>query len=243
MRKTQRKNWPSSDESKNEQERQQKEDEDRPGETADRATDADHSFVRQRIGQLYGLDKADLNAVIRVVVDDLPADLKPPEFERPQLNQLTKIIHAHAEWKQDYAHWPDEELLAKMTKVVRPRTTQLIKHSGAWGESSRETMVSLILRGIMKQIDDAVKPTDEEREKLIELLLPEEREKLKRMSPERLKQFLRTKQFEVKGEDAYKKYVEHRDKVIELYERMQVKLPEPLQRIKGRRDKSTSGKG
>ncbi len=230
---------------KEEQERQSRDEREPPNEPADPSKPDAGPDARQLIGmKAFALDKKDLDAVIKAILDDLPAGRKEADFEPPQLYQYPRIIEAHARWKENYAGWPDDELIKKMGAVVSPRTIRIVSTSAVRGETKRETIVRGILMGIVKQANDSTKLSDEELESTRAKLPADEQEKIRKFDSKlREKEHLKRRYFELKGDDSYKRLQECRLKVVDLFERMQVPLPDLLQRIKQGRDRMQQSKG
>ena len=228
---------------KEDQDRKSKEDDDRPTESPDRANEEFQSFIRRRIDQPYGFDITDLTAALKAIVNDLPAEKRQPGFDAPQLNQFTQIIHAHAQWKQSYRLWPDEDTLGKIAKAVRPKTAELIKHSNAMQETPRETAVRLLLMGIVKQADFSLKMSNEDREKALNSLKPAERRRVEGLSVDKRNQLLRKRFFEAYDDQAYQRAQQIRKDVIDLFQQTEVKIPPLLERFKKSLEKNLQGKG
>ncbi|WP_010582055.1 hypothetical protein [Schlesneria paludicola] len=217
---------------KEEQDHKSKDEDDRPNETAERMDVETLSFIRRKIDQPYGFDIADLTTTMKALVNDLPPEKRLPGFDAPQLTQYTQIINAHAQWKQSYSQWPDDDTLAKIKKAIKQRTAELITHSNAMGESPRETAVRLLLMGIVKQADSSIKISNDEREKALNSMKPDERRKVEKLSVERRNQVLRRRYFESHDDDAYKRCLEVRKSVMDLFQQMDVKLPTMLEKFK-----------
>lgn len=228
---------------KEEQEHKSKDDDDRPNESSDRMNVETLSFIRRKIDQPYGFDLPDLTATLKALVNDLPPEKRLPGFDAPQLSQYTQIINSHAQWKQSYQQWPDEDSLAKIKKAIKSRTAELITHSNAMGETPRQTAVRLLLMGIVKQADLSIKISNDEREKALNSLKPDERRRVENLSVDRRNQFLRKRYFEIHDDESYRRCMEVRKSVMDLFQQMEVKLPPTLEKFKKNMDKPSKSKG
>ena len=182
--------------------------------------------------RIVAMDKNDLDRVMKVLINDLPAAKRNPDFEPPRLNQYCNIVEQQIQVKGSSAQWPDAELIKKIKDVLSPGMRWAVENLFTRADSNeRETLVRLMLMGIAKQSNESfAKPTDEELKNTLESLEKREQDRVKGYGQQRQKQFLTFKFFELKHDDSFKKSKEYRDRVVELFERLEVPLPPILEK-------------
>ena len=176
---------------------------------------------------------ADLNAIMQTIINDLPADQKQPDFEPPRLSQYFEIVNASLNAKGSPGTWPDDELLGKMKQAVTPRIAEAVKLHVVWDEKSeRDTMVRLILVSISRQINESVRVSDDERDRIYDSLSKAEQNEIKSLKSARAREAaLTSRYYDNKHDDSFKKAKEYRESLVELYERLQMPVPKMMQRM------------
>ena len=184
-------------------------------------------------GPRVALSLKDLNAVMAILVDRLPADQTKQEFSHPRLSDYLPIIHASVQSSGgNYREWPDEGLLQQMIGALSKESTPLVSKS----KSKRETLIQLVLLGVIRQARESVHfPSDDEKREILEKLSDTERQRIMNQHKDNMNWFLVQKYFETKGGDsliAFKKIGEYRRPVEDLFSRLDVPLPPRFQRSK-----------
>jgi len=195
-----------------------------------------------KIPPKLALDSKDLAAVIKVLVEGLPASRMRPEFEVSQVpfNLYLPVIEASAQSSGNFREWPDDTQLKKIIAAVRNKdsSTMITKST-----TKRETVIRLILMGVWKQVMDSVRfPNEEERRQIFEAMDPKEREKIIGHPQEEMTRMLTRKYFESKGDDSFTKIPDYRRRVIDLFERLDVPLPPRFVHPKPPRDRQMNSK-
>ena len=186
--------------------------------------------VRQKVETM---PRSDLNAIMQTIINDLPADQKQPDFEPPRLSQYFEIVNASLNAKGSPGTWPDDELLGKMKQAVTPRIAEAVKLHVVWDEKSeRDTMVRLILVSISRQINESVRVSDDERDRIYDSLSKAEQNEIKSLKSARAREAaLTSRYYDNKHDDSFKKAKEYRESLVELYERLQMPVPKMMQRM------------
>ena len=184
-------------------------------------------------GPRISLSLRELNGVMQILVDRLPADLVKPDYASPRLVDYLPIIHASVQSSGgNYRNWPDDAFIPQIIGVLGKESTQVVSKA----KSKRESLVSLILLGVMKQVRDSVRlPSETEKLEIFEKLPDVDRQKLMKQYKENMNWILTQKYFESKGDDsfvAYKKIGEYRRQIEDLFLRCDVVPPPRFQRGK-----------
>lgn len=181
------------------------------------------------VTRLIAMDKHDIDQTMKVLVADLPPGKQRPDFDPPRLGQYCNIIESHIESKGSPEQWPDEEMVAKIKKVISPSRKWAIANLP--GESERKILVRVLLGGIARQADESwVKPNEDELSKTLESLSSVEQEKVRKMTSGVKRMYLTERYFDRKNDDSLHKAKQIRWKVVELFERLDVPIPPQLEK-------------
>lgn len=218
---------------KAEQEQQLKHESEQPNDNASGPAAEARPTVRAKI---ESMSRSDLHAVLQVVINDLPADQKQADFEPLRLSQYIPIISASLDAKGSPGTWPDDELLAKMKQVVTPRIAESVKLHVVWDEKSeRDTMVRLILVSINRIINESIRISEDERNRVYDSLSKAEQNELKSKSAKVRDAALTARYYEGKNDESFKEAKQYREELVALYERLQVPVPRLMQRLQKNR--------
>lgn len=222
--------------------RRYKEEQDRPKTNTETPHEEPIPAPSAKIPPKLALDTKDLAAVIKVLVEGLPASRMRPEFEASQvpLNLYLPIVEASAQSSGNFREWPDDMQLQKMIAAVRNKdsSTMITKST-----TKRETVIRLMLMGVWKQVMDSVRfPNEDERRQIFEAMDPKEREKIIGHPQDEMTRMLTRKYFESKGDDSFTKIPDYRRRVIDLFERFDVPPPPRFAHPKPPRDRQMNSK-
>ncbi len=210
-----------------------KDEQDEPSEAHEQTTPADtHTEdVSQQVSapiKREAFPLKDLKAVLAVVVNRLPPDLKRPEFSEPHLPDFIPILHTSVQAAAgNYREWPDEAQLKEMTASLGKDSMSMVNRSDY--KTRRDAMIKYILMGIMRQARESVRlPSEAEKMQILAGLPPDESEKLLNLPADRMNALLVKQSLEAKGGDAleaFKKLPEYNRQVDELFQRFEVAPP------------------
>lgn len=176
------------------------------------------------------LTRNDLDAVMKVLLDDIPPDKRTADIESLPVDQYWKIVVESAKLKQDFTQWPDDALSKKILAKLRVPSVIWIVTSSNREESDRVIMVRLLLGGIVRQAREQVKKaTDEQLRSTYEKLSNSDRDKVDAFdSPERKRIWLNERYLQQNGDESQKKFRECRKAVLELFAQLEVDPPPQL---------------
>jgi|GEM_PF-2789415 hypothetical protein len=206
--------------------------------TINKSTNSESAFNIRQINPVreLRLDKRELEAVMRVIYDDLPADKRPKEFESVEPHEFPALIRESADLSINPEEWPSQPLLKKMSEKLPQKKVQIISTLAKWGFGEREIAVQIILGGVMRQAQETViKPTENDRKATLEGLKPIERKNYDLAPDDKKIGFLNHKFLEKKGDASFLRMQETRQKVMELFEKLNVTPPPQFQRFSKKR--------
>lgn len=191
------------------------------------------------------MSETDLQAVMKVVIANLPPKLNQADFEPVRLSQYFPIIQASLEASAQsnvpLHEWPDKDLLYKLKKAVSPRIVRVVELYEVWDEKSeRETMARLILAGIDLQIKQSVIVSKKERDRLYESLSKQEQAEVKKLKDRQQSIWLTKKYHEIKNDDSFERATYYRQELVNLAKQLDVTLPQTGPRLP--KPRSTSKK-
>ncbi len=180
---------------------------------------------RASIGPNVALSSKDLKAVLKVLVDRLPADVKSG-LEDLKLTAHIPTIHASVQASGgNYREWPDELLLKDMISAIGKDSMPSIKIA----ESKRAAILRLMLLGIFKQAVEAVPmPGPDDKTRILESMPAEEKSKLLTLSRQKMEMILYHKFLESRGTNDIKTAKDvpvYREQLIDLFGRFEIPLP------------------
>lgn len=180
------------------------------------------------------LDAKDVAAVCRIIVERLPIS-RMKEFEQPQLENYIPLINASIQTSTSPKEWPDEVLMPKMIAAINSKDNREMIQKSA---SKRETLIRMLLLGILKQVGDPIRfPSEEEFLQTYNSLKPEERQQIMSNHVDVVRRKLTQRYFENKADDSIKRLGEYRRKLTDLFERLEVPLPPRLRKTRPTHDR------
>jgi hypothetical protein len=193
--------------------------------------------------KILQLDRRDLEAVMKVIYDELPADKKIADFESISIYQYPSIVGESVKLKSDFATWPDPAMLKKMGGKLPQRKVKIISSLTKFGVPERETAVRLLLGGIMKHVQDAiVKPTEEDRLTALNGLKAAEKKTYESLSEEKRTAYLNHKFLEKSGNESYGNSLNCRRELYDLFSQLKVEPPPGFTRPAAKRDSAAQSK-
>ena len=204
-----------------------KEEQEHPSDVHEPAQDDPLPEHSPKINPKVALDARDLQAVMRVVANNLSKEVMKPEFAEPLPGDYLTIIRLSANSSEGLRDWPGESLQLNMIAAISKEPQQMINRA----DSKRDMLVRLILVGIFKQTMQSIRfPTMQENMQTFQSLSPEERTRVMSLPPEKMTRFLVQTYFQSKGDESYKTVPRLKVQLEDLAQKLGVTLPPKLLR-------------
>lgn len=211
--------------------------------TSEDAANSESSHARPSIfPNLIRLEKKDLEAIVRAVADDLPADQRPADLEKLSVFQYPSVIEKSIASKRNTDEWPDDDLLKKMEQSLQGLKIGTVFHElGQLGSRGKEIAATVVLREIvLKAYASVNKPTENDRKQAYENLRPGEKKRYDGLKSEKgQRDFLNDRFLEQADDVSYSQFKDCGNNILGLFDQLKIVPPQPMVLMLKRPNKRT----
>ncbi len=177
------------------------------------------------------LNPSDVNAIIKILLTELPTDDQENLGKNPRLAQYPEILRRSIRHAESPREWPSASVQESMLAVVPTQVRHIVKRNPA---NQRERLIGLMFWSILSQANEEIRPRlpkDGDLKQIMESLDPDQRSRLEQRPPEEMRRELVRRYFDRQDDKSFMQAQDLRHELGRLMD--EIGLPPPRGPMQG----------